>query len=136
MVAQDASTPEEAGNTNTASIVENEDTTAETESTEPPAAQVIPLQAKAGKDRNVIVGRTVLFDASASTGPKGEQLQYHWDFGDGETAEGIDPTHIYKTSGTYKVILAVRVVGGDEKKVSEDSVLVSVQDRLVLLITD
>lgn len=113
-------------NTNTTSTAE------ETQTAIPP----IPLQANAGEDRNVLIGRTVLFDASASTGPEDKALFYEWDFGDGTTAEGIDATHIYTDSGTYRVNLTV--TSGQEKNApqSQDTIIVSVQDRIMLLIAD
>ena len=40
---------------------------------------VIALNASAGKDRNVVVGRTVLFDASATTINQERELEYLWD---------------------------------------------------------
>ncbi|MBL4656575.1 MAG: PKD domain-containing protein [Flavobacteriales bacterium] len=33
---------------------------------------------------------------------------YHWDFGDGDTANIQDPVHIYKDTGTYSTVLTVR----------------------------
>ncbi|MBI2410522.1 MAG: PKD domain-containing protein [Candidatus Kerfeldbacteria bacterium] len=94
------------------------------------------LKAKAGKDRNVAIGRTVLFDASASTGPEGAALFYHWDFGDNTSAKGIDATHAYKSAGTYKVVLQVTTGEGADAQTSEDSITVSVQEHLVILISD
>lgn len=95
-----------------------------------------PLQAVAGEDRNVVVGRTVLFDASASTGPKDADYSYHWDFGDGISGKGIDATHTYNNRGTYRVNLAVTIGSGDAQQKSEDEIIVSVQDRLIVLIAD
>ncbi|MCB9233932.1 MAG: PKD domain-containing protein [Bacteroidia bacterium] len=39
-------------------------------------------------------------------------LSYHWDFGDGDTSNGKNPTHIYNTLGTYTVSLLVSNAGG------------------------
>ncbi|MBU0731733.1 PKD domain-containing protein [Patescibacteria group bacterium] len=88
--------------------------------------------AKAGGDKNVAVGRNVLFDGSGSTGPEGVGLSYFWDFGDGITSEGIDATHIYEAPGTYRVNL--KVTGGGLE--SEGSIIVSVEEDLIVLITD
>jgi PKD repeat protein len=35
--------------------------------------------------------------------------EYHWDFGDGTTGSGQNPTHSYSAAGTYKVCLLVIV---------------------------
>jgi len=47
----------------------------------------------------------ITFDASASTGSG--DLIYNWDFGDGESSELLNPTHLYDTAGNYSVILTV-----------------------------
>lgn len=53
------------------------------------------------------VGKEILWDGSASTDPDGDKLTYSWDFGDGATAEGAKPTHVYTAAGQYKVVLKV-----------------------------
>ncbi|XP_044160778.1 polycystin-1 isoform X2 [Bufo gargarizans] len=35
----------------------------------------------------------------------GTKVQYHWDFGDGNTAEGKTVTYIYNTTGSFTIIL-------------------------------
>ncbi|MFH1536469.1 MAG: 7TM domain-containing protein [Patescibacteria group bacterium] len=107
-----------------------EDQTNTNENTE--TKQLAVVIAEAGKNKNVAVGRSVLFDASGSTGPEGVELKYVWDFGDGNIVEGIDATHIYNSPGTYKVSL--KVTGN--KFEDEDSVIVSVEKDLIILITD
>lgn len=92
----------------------------------------IPLQAEAGSDKNVGVGRTVLFDGSGSTGPKDKTLTYFWDFGDGQSTEGLDASHIYQKAGTYRVKL--KIFGGQEE--NTDEIIVSVEKYLAVLITD
>lgn len=91
-----------------------------------------PLSAEAGPDKNVAVGRNVLFDASASTGSSDTTLTYVWDFGDGQQFQGIDASHIYDEPGTYKVKLTVN----DGKNSVKDSMVVSVAEDVVLLIVD
>jgi len=49
-------------------------------------------------------GLTTTFDGSASTGAA---PSYSWDYGDGNTAFGANPTHTYATAGTYTVSLTV-----------------------------
>ncbi len=96
------------------------------------AIEEVPLVAEAGPDKNVAVGRNVLFNASASSAPSNATLEYTWDFGDGQTFKGIDASHIYDQPGTYKAKLTV----SDGKTTSHDSVLVSVAEDVVLLISD
>lgn len=96
------------------------------------STESLPLKANAGEDRNIIAGRTVLFDASATVGPINQQLEYKWEFGDGSLGEGIDVAYTYHASGTYRAILTVT----SQNDVSTDEVIVSVQDKIVVLITD
>jgi len=91
-----------------------------------------PLNAEAGQAKNVVVGRNVLFDGSGSTGPTDKVLTYTWDFGDGQQFQGIDASHIYAQAGTYKAKLTLT----DGTITSHDTVLVSVAEDVVLLITD
>jgi len=54
----------------------------------------------------------VYFDASSSSDPDGQIIDYHWDFGDGSKGTKETVTHTYGTSGSYKVKLTVRDDGG------------------------
>lgn len=96
--------------------------------------QVTPqIQANAGKDQNVAIQRKVLFDASASPiTPEDLEIVYEWDFGDGAYAQGVDVIHIYNEPGNYRVKLKIRG-GGVE---SEDEIIVSVYNDLLVMITD
>jgi len=50
---------------------------------------------------------SVSFDASASSDPDGDSLQYAWDFGDGSTASGMTASHTFGSAGSYTVTLEV-----------------------------
>jgi large repetitive protein len=50
---------------------------------------------------------SVAFDASRSTDPDGEPLNYVWEFGDGESASGRAVVHAYDGPGTYRATLRV-----------------------------
>lgn len=49
---------------------------------------------------------TVQFNGAESFDP-GTIVSYHWDFGDGTTATGPTPTHIFTSTGDHPVVLTV-----------------------------
>ena len=49
----------------------------------------------------------VSFDGSKSFDPDGSIVSYEWNFGDGNSGTGVNPTHIYLQNGTYTVTLEV-----------------------------
>jgi PGF-CTERM protein len=55
----------------------------------------------------VTTGDTVSFDGTQSTSLSGNITRYEWDFGDGSTASGSQPSHTYTSPGTYTVDLTV-----------------------------
>ncbi|MBT8351024.1 MAG: PKD domain-containing protein, partial [Deltaproteobacteria bacterium] len=63
--------------------------------------------ANAGGNRKTCAGKVILFDGSSSVDPEGGLMKYHWDFGDGTTTEGVNPTKIYDKGGVYLVTLTV-----------------------------
>lgn len=99
---------------------------------ETPVEQQLPLSAAAGKNQNVKVGQTAVFDGSASFNPLDTQLRYRWEFGDGTRAEGANVTHEYQDPGEYIVQL---VVDNGETSAS-DTLLVVVEENIVILVTD
>jgi len=68
---------------------------------------------------------TISFDAAASTDVDGNIKNYAWDFGDGETGDGIQTQHTYNVAGTYTVLLTVTDNRGDT---SQDSVIIRVRN--------
>lgn len=54
----------------------------------------------------------VNFDASESSDPDGNILEYTWDFGDGSTGAGKTTTHTFQGEGNYTVTLTVKDDGG------------------------
>ena len=69
---------------------------------------------------------TVEFSAAGSDdGPAGD-LQYHWDFGDGNGTSVLqNPTHEYMTKGTYTATVTVKDGGN---KTGTDTVVINVTD--------
>lgn len=56
---------------------------------------------------------TTVFDATDSNDPDGEIVEYVWDFGDGQDAEGSRIEHDLKKSGVYTTRLTVKDSGGE-----------------------
>ncbi|SHK02331.1 M4 family metallopeptidase [Rhodothermus profundi] len=67
---------------------------------------------------------TVTFDASASSDPDGDALNFYWEFGDGTTGSGQRTRHTFQTPGRYTVWLAVVDAWG---AVAYDSVAIEVR---------
>ena len=55
----------------------------------------------------VEVHRPLTLSAAESTDPDGGVAAYHWDFGDGNTAIGIEVAHIWREAGLRSVTLTV-----------------------------
>src|SRR5665213_673577 len=70
-----------------------------------PAPQ--PPTANAGGPYFAVAGTVINFDGGGSTDPQGQSLTYSWNFGDGTTASGVNPSHTYTAAGTYTVALTV-----------------------------
>jgi PKD repeat protein len=67
-----------------------------------------PMQADAGGPYSVQAGRTLFVNGDGSRNPNGEAITFHWDFGDGATAEGPSAAHVYAEPGDYTLILSGR----------------------------
>lgn len=63
------------------------------------------VTANAGGPYSGSTGIAISFDGSKSSSSKGEALTYAWDFGDGASAIGVSPSHIYTAGGTFTVTL-------------------------------
>ena len=53
------------------------------------------------------VNNEIMFDGKQSTDSPEDKLTYRWNFGDGETAEGVNVKHKYAEGGDYQVTLTV-----------------------------
>src|ERR1041384_3679938 len=60
-----------------------------------------PPTAHAGGPYSGTTGVAVAFDGSGSVDGDGDSLTYAWTFGDGGTATGVRPNHVYAGAGTY-----------------------------------
>ena len=72
---------------------------------QPPTADAPPV-ADADGPYSGTVNVPVQFDGSFSS-DDGTIVSYEWDFGDGTSGTGVDPTHAYATDGTFTVTLTV-----------------------------
>lgn len=63
--------------------------------------------ADAGPNQTAAEGSTVAFDGSNSSDADNDPLTFSWEFGDGGTATGPTPTHVYQDNGAYTVTLTV-----------------------------
>ncbi|UCE39177.1 MAG: PKD domain-containing protein, partial [Thermoplasmata archaeon] len=86
---------------------------------------IAPL-ANAGWIQSVFEDETVYFIGTGfDTVSDQSSLVYEWDFGDGNTGSGENPTHVYTTSGAYTVCLTVTDDDGDYSK---DHVTIKVEN--------
>jgi parallel beta-helix repeat protein len=79
--------------------------------------------ARGGPDKVAEINETVYFDGSASSDVDGTVTAWHWDFGDGATADGVQVNHRYGASGNFTVTLTVT---DDDSATGQDTVLVRV----------
>jgi serine protease len=74
---------------------------------------------------------SVVFDGSDSYDGDGDTLTYRWDFGDGGTGSGLNPTHTYLAGGTYTVTLIVNDGKADSAPATTDVNIEEVNDAPV-----
>lgn len=86
--------------------------------------------AAAGGPYTSLEGASVTLDASASTDPDGDALEYAWDFGDGTTGTGATPTHTYADNGNYRVTLTVTDPYGAESVATTSVVVINVAPQV------
>lgn len=86
-------------------------------------AQSVNLPPQAEFEWNIDTSATsavVSFDASGCSDPDGEITEYHWDFGDGQSGDGVRQTHEYTVSDVYLVALTVIDDKGETHSVQHD----------------
>jgi large repetitive protein len=84
--------------------------------------------ADAGGNKGVCAGDVVVFDGSASSDPDGGLLRYRWDFGDGTSAELVNPTKNYDVGAVYPVTLTVQDESGFANDSHTDRIVVQVDE--------
>lgn len=75
-------------------------------------SNTIPV-ANAGGPYSAKVGYAIQFDATSSSDVNNDPLSYTWDFGDGNSGTGANPSHIYTSVGVYNASLVVNDSFGD-----------------------
>jgi PKD repeat protein len=86
---------------------------------EPQAPENNPPIANAGGPYSGEAGSTLIqFDGSGSSDPDRDAISFAWEFGDGNTATGMMPTHTYTSAGDF----VVRLVVNDGQADSEPAV--------------
>ena len=81
--------------------------------------------AEAGLRQIVDEGSIVSFDGTGSFDWDGDTLTYLWEFGDGSSATGDRPMHVYADDGVYQVVLTV---DGDFEGTDSDEVIITVEN--------
>lgn len=90
-------------------------------------AEEAPLYVKISANKNSGVAPLVINFSSLVLHYEGD-LNYHWDFGDGNTSEEINPTNTYKEDGNYICNLTVKDSTGEK---DSDGIEISVETRVV-----
>ena len=99
--------------------------------------EVVELNVDIGADRNVVLGRQVLFSAFRSQVPEtAKNVLYSWSFGDGSYQAGEEVLHIYHQTGAYRVKLLIEIMLEDQIISREDEIIVNVDKDIFMLIAD
>ena len=87
--------------------------------------------ANAGQDIEQLLGAKIKFSGAESIDPLGGELNYNWDFGDGQFGNGREVSHVYEAPGDYNVTLSVSNQDGTD----QDEVIVKIYEDIIVLIT-
>ena len=80
----------------------------------------------------VCEGEATHFTSTATTAPPGHIITgYHWDFGDGETADVQDTTHVYAAAGTYQVTHTVQTGHRCEDEITQTVVVLAMPNPTI-----
>jgi glucose/arabinose dehydrogenase/PKD repeat protein len=67
---------------------------------------------------------TVQFTAEESSDPEGSEIQFHWDFGDGEVSTEANPVHTFSTPGQSPIAFNVTLSVTDNQNLSSHKTFV------------
>lgn len=71
---------------------------------------------------------TVSFDGSGSYDPRGENLEYEWDFGDGSKSTSVNPSHVFVNAAGSKAFEVSLKVTDEVGQIAVHKVTVSVNN--------
>lgn len=80
-------------------------------------------------------GQTVQF-TDKSKDPDGQVKSWKWDFGDGTTSTEQNPSHVYRTAGTFTVKLVVTDDKGAQSQPAEKKITVGPPAQIAVTITN
>ena len=72
-----------------------------------PSGNAVPIAVAGGPYEGEAGTTLIQFDGSGSSDPDNDPLTFAWNFGDGNTATGMMPTHTYASAGNFQVTLIV-----------------------------
>lgn len=102
-------------------------------STSVSAVSTTYLEAAISTESHIETKKSTIFDASISFLPDPEkEINYQWDFGDGNRNEGVEVLHAYQEPGVYTVSLTVN----DGENESQTETEVFVYNKLIVMLTD
>ncbi|MCX4458209.1 PQQ-dependent sugar dehydrogenase [Streptomyces sp. NBC_01340] len=74
----------------------------------------------------------VSFSSAGSSDADGDALTYSWDFGDGGTSTAVNPSHKYKTNGTYTATVTAKDATGRTGSASVQIVVGNTAPKVVI----
>jgi PKD repeat protein len=86
----------------------------------------LPVAAFTSSPSTPNIGDAVSFNGSTSNDPAGSIKSYSWNFGDGATGSGVNPSHAYATSGDKTVTLTITANLDDRQATASHVVHVNV----------
>jgi PKD repeat protein len=91
--------------------------------------QIVPLLVgDADGPYSGVIGEIIHFDGSISGGAP--PYMYHWDFGDGNTSNVLDPDHTYTAPGVYTVTFTVTDAVGTVSDTTTATITTAAEPKL------
>ena len=87
-----------------------------------------PPVAEAGPDQ-LVTNSAIAFSAQGSHDSDGDIIKYEWNFGDGLTAAGVSPQHIFSKPGKYQSKLTVTDNSTTKNNQASDDVTVVINEK-------